>query len=941
MRFVEEIAEFIHSSEVLPENFTIILPSERMKKYLNEAISLKFDKHIFAPNIQTIDNWMKECVPQRVVDRTALLLKLYEVHQSIENDPEKSSFDAFYAWGEILINDFNDIDRYLTDAKDIFKNLASIKEIEQWSFNSTELTEGQKRFMEFWDKLPEYYETFSKKLEKEGLAYSGKGFRHLAENIEHCFKKGDKEHFIFAGFNALSPSELSVIKQLSALGRAQVFIDADKYYLDKAHHEAGAFIRSYSSDLKSENPLKNTLKSKALEIDLIACAQHTGQVKVMADLLEQMSPNERDQTLVLLADESLISAAVKNLPMILGKANISMGIPLKSTAVRTLVDLVFSIQHNAKRYKVDGYYHVDVLKVIKHPFVQAVLKDDELMEVDELERKINKGRGKYIFIERSFEIDSQPLLSSSNLVLDILKISGNSWDQKWSLAIHAFKEIARILFDRMKEESAFEKAGLEAFFQTLITFENNLIQQLPEMGLKSFRQLFDQHWSRETIAYHGAPTSGLQITGLLETRGLDFKRIICVGLNEGKLPPTNPLQTLIPMDLRRFHKLPVPRDKQGIFAHHIYRLLHHCEKMSVTYSIAETPFGMHEPSRYIMQWEKELARDNANIKVNHMTYVLENTHAPQDQDIPKTEKIFDRLDDLIGRSLTASKLKTYLNCPLDFYYKHVLEFGDKDSVEEEIEQATFGTLIHQTLEELYKKHTRYHRNVEILQGKHQPLVVEDVDYMKKTFKLVLTQKFKNHFRREENFRSGNNFLAFEIAKDLIERFLNNERKFLEKSTEPVYIEALEYEMEVEKELFVGGVLKKVKFKGNADRIDRIGEHLRIIDYKSGKVNEEDVTILKTGEEVLGRSIRNRKHILQLVQYSWMYQQKTGKLATSGIYSFLDRDSIFHELHSDKMDLSDILENYPKEIENILNELYDSSQSFSHIQRQFSFCNYCE
>lgn len=941
MTLVHKIAAFIRDSGVPTENWTVVLPSERMRKYLQDALVEGSSVPIFSPDILTIDKWMRSCVPFQVVDRTTLLLKLFEVHQSIEKDPEKAGFDAFFAWGEMLLNDFNDIDRYRTDAKDIFRNLASIKEIEQWSFNSTELSESQKRFMEFWDKLPDYYFALRGSLEKEGLTYPGLGFRTLSDRIDLCFRKGERERFIFAGFNALSEAERTIIKQLMNLRKAHLFIDADKYYLDRKNHEAGAFIRNYNHELKSEIPALDQLGEKDLKMELIACAQHTGQVKVMADLLDQLEPKERDETLVLVADESMVPVVVKNLPKRIGKANISMGIPLRSTAVRTLVDIVFSIQHNAKRFKVDGYYYADVLRLVKHPFIQSALNPMELDELNKLEDIINRGKGKYIFIEKQFSTGSKDLLSKDHLLLQVLKWAGQEWDTDWLLSVSSFRKIVAELYQRIDATQVFERAAIETFNRALIAFENNLVHSLPKMGLKSYRQLFDQHWSREAIAYHGNPTTGLQITGLLESRGLDFRRIICVGLNEGKLPPTNPLQTLIPIDLRKYHKLPVIRDKQGIFAHHLYRLLHHCEQFTATYSIAETPFGMYEPSRYIIQWEKELARDNKNLALVHKTYMLPNTHFPQSEDVEKTSALLNRLDELLSRSLTASKLKTYLTCPLDFYYKYVLEFGDKETVEEEIEQATFGTLIHQTLEDLYMGHTKFHGEKEVLKGEHRPIREEDIVQMQSSFRKILRSKFKEHFRREENFMSGNNFLAYEIATDLIERFLQNERQFIRNAAQPVFIEALEYQMEVEEEFEVQGRTIKVKFRGNADRIDRIGDQIRIIDYKSGKVNPEDVTLLKQGEDLLGRSIRNRKHVLQLIQYTWMYYRSKGKIAASGIYSFLDGESNFHEMSSDAMDTKELIERYPTEIQEILEELYDTSIPFSHKDQRFSYCAYCE
>ena len=465
------------------------------------------------------------------------------------------------------------------------------------------------------------------------------------------------------------------------------------------------------------------------------------------------------------------------------------------------------------------------------------------------------------------------------------------------------------------------------------------------MGLKSFKQLFNQHWSQKSIAYHGNPLEGLQIMGLLETRGLDFKRIISLGMNEGNLPPTNPIQTMIPMDLRRYNGMPTPRDKQGIFAHHFYRLLHNCDELIVTYCSADESIGSNEPSRYLMQLEMELAKINENILIEKKIYALETPKEVMVKEITKTPEIIQRMDGLFAASTSASMLKKYLTCPLDFYFRYVMDFGEVDSVEEEIEHSTFGTFIHDTLEELYTPFARFDKEGNKNSPAPKSITSFDIDEMLKVYPLILEKQFMIHFNNDrEAFTKGKNLLSYQMAKELTARFLKSEVTFLSEQTEPVFIEALEREYSTEIEVMVAGEKKKVRLRGFVDRIDSIGDKVRIIDYKTGKVADTDVALRANDTEpnLIVESIGSKKHILQLMLYAFLYKQNENITAEPSIVSFVSGKNKPFSLDLKKNDLETIIEDFPTYIELILNEVYDNELPFAHqAKTMFSYCQYCD
>jgi len=948
MSFVEKIAKHIHEQGLPLNNLTIIIPSERTKKYLSSALFKEYKRPVIAPKMQTMNQWLNSVSPETVIDNTRALMRLFEIQLQKAKTEQDRSFDDFLTWGNILLSDFNEIDRYLLEASDVFKNLADIKEIEQWSFNSEELTPSQERFMEFWDRLPGYYFELNNSLSAHKSCYTGRAYRTLAKNINVLFEKDPSSRFLFVGFNAMSQSELSIVQQLDALGRAEMIIDADTFYFADESHEAGEFLRKQEKAFhgKKRNFIQNNLATKTLKVEMIECAQNTGQVKVAATILERSTKKDIDATLLLLADESLIGAIIKNLPKKIEKANITLGLPIKNSSVRTWVELLFSIQENKRRFATKAIYFNDLQSFWNHPFVLSIIDQREKEQLLEVEKIIIR-RNQIFLNPNPVKIkkgdDKGPVMLGKNTQA-ILDLVTNDWDYDWKIAIRKIRELNTLIYSGLQKEFAYEKALIECFDRSLIDFENIIEEGIPQMSLKSFKQLFNQHWWGQSVAYHGNPIDGLQIMGLLETRALDFKRIICVGMNEGQLPTTNPIQTMIPMDLRRYLGLPTPREKQGLFAHHFYRLLHSCEELYVTYCSADESIGSNEPSRYLMQLEMELSRRNENVQISKKIYSLEQKKQTMFKEIKKTKEIQNRMDFLFEKSASASMFKRYVTCPLDYYFTYIMDFGEADSVEEEIENSTFGTFIHKTLEELYKEFARLDSKGVPVTPTPNKITVKDIHKMLENFESVLHSHFMKHFNNDaDSFMKGKNLLSYKMAIELTERFLKSEAKFLSEQTEPVIIEALEQEYESTIEIEVNGTKKKLNIRGIIDRIDRVGDKVRIIDYKSGRVQQNDTKfrVKDTDEQTIVESLGGRKHILQLIQYAFLYYQKHQEIPESGIISFISGDNKPFILDTQKVELEEVIKNYPVYIAKVVGEMYDDSIPFKHNSDQYvSYCQYC-
>ncbi|PKR82183.1 hypothetical protein CW751_02305 [Brumimicrobium salinarum] len=947
--FIDRIAQHIFEEQLPLEHLTIILPSQRAKKYLQRALFQVYDQPIFSPKIITMNRWVQELSPYPIIDPTRALFKLYDIHLKVDKE-EPQSLDEFFKWGKTLLSDFDEMDRYLIDSKDLFKNLADIKDIENWSFDTEEeLTEGQVRFMRFWDLLADYYQHFNEKLKDDGECYMGMAYRNLATQIDLAFEEDKATQFIFAGFNALSPAEISIMKQLKNMGKAEIFVDADEYYLNDNNHEAGQFIRDLFTELNVKKLpfVVDKIGKERKKIDIINCAQPTGQAKVSATILHQGIPNnELSETLLLLADEKLVVPVMKNIPKNVGDTNITLGLPLKNTAIKSWVDILFTVQEHFQQFNSKQIYHKDFVRFIKHPFIIGFCTDEELKAITKVEQTILSKNWTFIFPKQ---------LKLGERISKLINLFFTPWNEAGKeYSLTQIRTLNQLIYQGLNnDKNAIERSILYHFDRSLVKLVSVLEEFKADLRLGTFKSLFNQHWINESIAYYGNPLDGLQVMGLLETRLIDFKNMIVVGLNDGSMPPTNPIQTIIPMDLRRYHNLPTPREKQGLFAHHFYRLLHHVENCWITYSSSDREMGgVDEPSRYIMQLQLELSRVNPLIEFNTYDYTISNEEEESELlTIPKTDAVLQRLDEYFKRRTSASAIKTALRCPMDFYYKYLLGFGEEDKVEEEIEASTFGDFIHNTLETLYEDFAQFNSDGAKREN-HKSLSAIDVNQMRKKQKDVMKKHFYDFFNYSPNQNiEGKNYLSLEIAQHLTDRFLKQEEKELKDKDGHLFIVSLEMKLQSTLKLNVHGEEKEVNFIGFIDRIDDFNGKKRIIDYKSGKCTQQDVKLTKitskakTEEDVVEefiKKLKNSKYVFQMLVYNMLfydkfgyYPEKVGIISMVNLYDgpfYLDNQMT--ETNEELMDL------FKKTLTKIVSDLYDTEVDFEHDTKS-DYCGYCE
>jgi RecB family exonuclease len=934
MKFTSFLAREIKTNNWLNEHLVIVLPSERASKYLMAELSMVYNKSIFAPQMITINELIKKHAPCPIIDPSRLLLALFNAYNNIEIK-EHQSFEDFLSWGPMLLNDFEEIERYLLNPTQVFKNLKSIKELESWNLEGKELTEAQKKFMVFWDVLPELYNELQLLLAKKDRISAGKAYKKLAEDTGTLFGVDPEAFYLFAGFNALSTAELEIINNVIKSNKGAFYLDSDQYYFSNKQHEAGDFQRKNVETLTigKASRIGDNIANKEMNISIVQCAQLTGQVKVASTELEKLSKKELDDTLVLLADETLISALIKNIPATVDKANITLGLPLNQTPIKSWVEIVFDIQENKNRFKTKAIYYKDLQRIINHVLFNSWLNESEQRQFTAIEQET-------IRYNKIFQNLSS--LKITEEIRGILSCLLDDWEKDWNKAIGSIRKINALILSKLPLQNDFERNIVFVFDQSLLEFQTIVSEGLPDLSLRTFKLLFNQHWHSKSIAFHGNPIDGLQIMGLLETRLLDFKRIIILGMNEGNLPPTNAMNTIIPMDLRKGLGLPTMRHKQGIFAQHFYRLLHYCEELTLTYTTIGDQINAAEPSRYLKQLELELARLNPKA-ILHKSYYLTSFSSDDDVNaniVQKKPQIIEQLDAYFSKPVSASAINKYLKCPLDFYYRYIVEFGEEQTVMEDVESSDFGTFIHSTLEKLFTPFAQRDKDAQFITPPPKALTISDVDKMIVDFPVILRAEFMERFHNDATlFSTGKNLLSFEMANEIVLKTLLSEKEYIQTLDGPLYIEQVEAVMSITIPIQIDSVVKQIKLTGHIDRIDRVGDKYRILDYKTGKVESKHLEFnLKAAG--IKAAFLEAKHTLQLTLYCMLFKEKYKLEANeASVFSLITSKGYTQELKNKNGTKEDLQAIFQELLQEVVSETYDLEIPFTHTEAS-KFCNYC-
>jgi CRISPR/Cas system-associated exonuclease Cas4 (RecB family)/SepF-like predicted cell division protein (DUF552 family) len=927
----------------------IVLPNRRAGLFLKTHFAQHIKTTFWAPEIYATEDFVALLSELEIVDSTTLLFELYETVKTVKKSNDET-FDEFSKWGQVFLNDVNEIDRYLVDAKQLFGNLKDIKELDTWTLNNEEtLSDFQKQYLNFWQSLGVYYFDFKSRLLSKNQAYQGLAYKVVSDNLSDKIKKHNWKKIIFAGFNALNKAEEKIIKDLIDAGTAEMIWDIDSYYIDDVKQEAGKFYRKYNNvgnfSKATEKPGRNLvfeenlLSTEAKHIHIIGAAKNIAQAKLAGNIVEQLKKEHDDlqNTALVLADENLLFPVLHSLPEDLKDINVTMGYPLKNTPLSGYFDLVFNLHLNASKLsqgKVKySYYYSDLLNLLNHPYTGILIYSAATHHsVKSVARTIQERNIVFAGLTTL-----EKLFSEKPEVYEKLKPLFLHWQtpsDTVTCVYYLIDELKNNIIAQQhpdaKNATSLELEYLFAFTKIIKRIEA-LMKDYPDsiIDIKTLYATFKQIVRTATLPFYGEPLMGLQVMGMLETRTLDFENVILLSCNEDILPSGKSANTFIPFDLKYHFGLPTYGDKDAIFAYHFYRLLQRAKNIYLLYNTETDVLGSGEKSRFLTQLIHELPRINPNVTIEEklLNIPVEVNFSGNEIRIIKSSVIIEQLLQKAEKGFSPSLLNRYINCPLQFYFQAIAGLKEAEEVEETIGADTLGNVIHEVLETLYAPFI----------GKN--LKPADVKAMKAQVEDLVKKGFEKNYSSSET-AYGKNLLITKVSLKFVQNFLDAEIKLIEKNEKqgkPLLVKHLETELQAEFTIDD----KTIKFQGKADRIDNLGSITRIIDYKTGKAETKELK-LKDWDELRREPLLAKT--FQLLMYAWMYHRSNlhvNENLVSGIISFRELSAGLKTVNIDGNELLSppVLEAFEEQLTLIMTELFDTKIEFKQTEN-IEHCQYC-
>lgn len=851
-----------------------VFPNRRAGLFFQKYLSEISEKPLFSPSILTINDLFMQLSGKHPADKIQMLFRLYELYKQRSGSSE--SFDEFIYWGEMLLNDFDDIDKYMVDARMLFRNVSDLKSLDDdfnylspeqvqairsfWSsFYPKGDSPNQQHFLELWEILYDLYAGLRTSLAKDGCGYDGMIFREVVEQLEkEPMSDFPFDRVVFVGLNALSVSEERLLLALQKKGVADFYWDYVGPWVTDPDNKASFFLERNLRLFPSRMELPATEPVQA-EIRVLGVPSAIGQAKQVYPILQaladeqQLTDESALRTAIVLPDEHLLVPVLNAIPEAIQHINVTMGYPLAGTPVAALMEYILTLQKNIRYIdRVPVFYFRDVLPILNHQYVMAAAPE----EVSQLVKDMTAGNRIYV---HAADLNRHELLS-------ILFTPVQNTEELSDYLIHVLEALNACLRnnrpnpddEEMISNSTQTTVDIEQefifhYFATVNRMKEVMHEAKIEMRLDTYFRLLKRMTDLITIPFEGEPLSGLQVMGVLETRALDFDRLIILSMNEGIFPLKKAANSFIPYNLRRGFGLPTYEHQDSVWAYHFYRLIRRAKQVTLLYDTRTTGLQTGEVSRFVHQLRYHYQYPLIDELV---VYDVASSAVPPIS-VQKTAEVEKLLSDFLfgrPRALSASAINTYLDCPLKFYFSVLEQIQEEDEITETVERDVFGSILHKVMEDLYAPFKGKLVTADLLKllRKDQPLLTG-----------TIARAFAELFFKSPVVRplEGENFLTGEMIRKYAEKILEQDARF----TPFHYIES---EKKVRATITLSD-RRIVQLKGFIDRVDSLDRVLRIVDYKtgSGKLEFESV------EGLFDKEAKDRpKAVMQVFLYAWMYQQ---------------------------------------------------------------------
>ncbi len=902
LSFLEETILNIQKNNDDLSNCTLILPSKRAGGFLKNYLLKHTHSTQFAPSILSIEEFIETLSNLQIISSEELLVKSYQAYLDTPNIPQKESFTEYASWAMTLLNDFSEVDRYLLNPSQFFTYLSEIKTLEKWGIDK-EQTTLIKNYLAFWSSLHDFYKNLNNSLNKEGRGYQGMVYRKAAEDIEHYIaNNGANKHF-FIGFNALNTAEQHIIQALLETGHTKVYWDIEAHFYNDPNHSASLFIRDYFKNWKyyQENgtPTLGANYDQPKKITVSETQNNMSQVKYLGTLLSSYSEEQLNKTAIVLADEALLIPVLYSLPTNVKKANVTMGATLSSFPSTAFFELLLKLHMKAT----DIFYYKTIIALLNHPLAQEIISEPHKIVL-----QISAQNRTYISLEQLYELTPPENHTTLTLLF-------GDWNNNALKAIETCRKLLSLVYDHSTNQSI-ERAVWQKLDEVFQNIEQLSASFLYLDEISTIHSLFQQLAPSASLDFEGDAYEGLQIMGVLETRVLDFENVILLSVNEGILPTGKSNASFITYDLKQQFKLPKHTEKDAVYTYHFYHLLHRSQHINLMYSNNSGGLDSGEKSRYLLQLNME--------QMAQHTFTHEVITAPVGipvkniRKIKKTPGVMKRLQEISGRYFSPSALTSYIRNPTDFYFQRILKINETEEVEETVAYNTLGTIVHEALEHLYKPYEGLTLSVEGLLKARGEIASE----VRKQFILEFKQG---------DFSKGKNLIIFEVAKRYVENLIDLDINELKNGNT---IKILQLEAELKTKIAISELDFPVFIGGKVDRIDLYNDQIRIIDYKTGKVNSGDVEIVDWDSITLDYKYSKA---FQVLTYALMARSSLSfNQMEAGVISFKNMNGGFLKFakkdkpratHKESNISEEILNEFSLQLKKLILEICDPSTHF--------------
>ena len=848
MKFLSKIISELLSETSDLSQTVIVLPGKRPVVFLKQI--LKEQKYEgFLPEFFTVDELIKKISGKQHIQGISLWLFGYDVYKKIY--PEET-LENFLKWFPTLLKDWDDMLKFSGEDKAVLEYMLDDERIKNWGETLGDGDNARKRNLNFWKKMNVFLPKLKENLQAKGWVTDGMIHEMVREKISD-FAEETETRFVFCGFNALTPLEEKLIRELLQKGKAECFFQADEYYIKDLKQEAGKFLRKHMHWKEfNENRKFQWIENSFCEeknIKVYEVAGNVTQTKILPEILQEIPKENYSKTAVVLLDENLLLPSLDAVSFV-DNLNITMGFPIKNLGFSGAVKKLFYLQKQLEKND-KSYYYLDVFSVLE----EFPDNEEDRKIIDQFTAKIEGENIVYI----SKKMMQEHLGELSYFQLFEKRTASELLEDLASFCYQLkFREIDDILYE-----------NVSLFETTFKILKNHMKDYDFEISIDALEVLMNQLVNSENLDFQGEPLEGLQFMGLLETRLLDFENIILLSVNEGKLPLGNTQNTYLPFDVRRNFGLNTFLENDSIYAYHFYRLLQNAKNIYLLYNALGSGVNTGEKSRFITQMEMESPH-----KMEHI--VIENTSEPILQEpiiIEKTEKVLEKLNEWKDR-ISASHLISYLYNPIDFYLNNILKAKETEEIEEELSQRNYGNLVHYALEELYGE----------LQGKI--LKESDIEDLKPKINEAIDSAISELKHQPELYERGMNYIHKSMAAKVVEHILDYDLGLIKDDNS---LEIISLENRINAEFLMDENGEKINFVGYIDRIDRLNGVVRVIDFKTAKAKNLS---MKPKEEKLEdfMSSADSKQALQLSIYAYMVLHNEGFAVNQlqcGIWSFAE------------------------------------------------------